>query len=65
MSVHDQIATLRAKAARCRRLLSGVPDEQGRSALLQLAATYDEQADTLEREVSGKEPRRFTRTAAE
>jgi predicted nucleic acid-binding Zn-ribbon protein len=65
MPVNNQIATLRARAARCRRLQHEVPDEQARAALLQLAATYDEQAATLEQEASGKQPRRFTRTAAE
>jgi len=65
MPINNQIATLRAKAARCRRLLRKVPDAQARAAMLQLAATYDGQAETLEREASGEQPRRFTRTAAE
>lgn len=65
MSMEEKIAALRAKAARCRRLLGGVLDTQAGVALQQLAATYDAQADELEQQASGKQTQRFTRTAAD
>jgi len=42
------IPHLRQQAARCRRLAAGIPDDQARDRLLQLAQEYEARARALE-----------------
>ena len=65
MQIEERIAKLRAKAGRCRRLLPELSGLAGRRSLIQLAETYEQQADAIERQATGGKTPRFTRTAAE
>ena len=48
MAEKEQAAVLREKAAKCRRLATGMADEQTVAALLRLAEAYERQAGELD-----------------
>jgi len=49
VSAGEHVQTLRAQAARCRRLTASISDKQTMTVLTAMAAEYDEQALRLER----------------
>lgn len=48
MATKQQAASLREKAAKCRRLANGMADDETIAALLRLADSYERQASEIE-----------------